>query len=404
MAGLLGLTLAVGAGLLLTQLMMSPPAGELREMAVYLTLAGAGTAAAGWVAVRVVGGAAGRSIRANTFVGAVAGTAVALLNVVIVAELMFISTAHDLKLLIALIAFGGLVSVCFSMWVASTISSRVGIVAAGIRGLALGSHDARLTVEGRDEVARLALDVNVLAERLHAAELERRVLDQERRDLTAAISHDLRTPLASMRAMVEALDDRVVDDPDEVSRYYRTLRREIERLSGMIDDLFELARIDAGALQLDRRPLAVQEIAAEVVDAMQARAQRKGVRLAFHTADVPVASVDGARVERALSNLVQNALDHTGAGGRVDVLVVGVNGFVELRVADSGQGIACEDLPRVWDRFYRSDKSRQRDDNGDRAGLGLAIARGIVEAHGGSVDVKSEPGAGATFALRLPRS
>jgi two-component system sensor histidine kinase BaeS len=168
----------------------------------------------------------------------------------------------------------------------------------------------------------------------------------------------------------------------------------------MIDDLFELARIDAGALRLERRPVAIQEIAAETVDAMQARARNSGILLMFDAPKLPPISVDGARIERALANLIQNALDHTEPGGRIDVRLLGTNGCVEVRVIDTGPGITPEDLPRVWNRFYRLDRARTR--NGDGAGLGLAIARAIVEAHGGSVDVQSSPGAGATFALRLP--
>ena len=201
-----------------------------------------------------------------------------------------------------------------------------------------------------------------------------------------------------------ALDDGVVDDAEGVSRYYGTMRREIDRLSRMIDDLFELAQIDAGALRLNRASIDIREIAADVADAMQMQLRRNEIEIRLECAEqVPMLSLDGSRMERAVANLLRNALEHTPRGGRVDVRVAVDSGSVGLSVADSGPGISPDDLPRVWDRFYRGEKSRRRDsENGDGAGLGLAIVRGIVEAHGGTVSAESAPGEGATFKMRLP--
>ncbi len=401
----LAITLAIGAGVLLVQLLMSPPARELRTLAGYLTLSGVATMAAGWVALQAADRVVGLGLQVKAFVGAAIGAGVALLNVLIVAQLMFVSTAHDLRLLLALVAFSAVVTVFFSFRVAGTIAHRVEAVASGIRTLAAGDYGARVTVPGKDEVARLAADVNTLAQRLGRAAEEREGMDRERRDLTAAISHDLRTPLASMRAMVEALDDHVVEDPGEVTRYYGRLRREIERLSRMIDDVFELARLDAGGLRLDTQPVGLQEVAADVVDAMQARARQQRVSLSLCAGpELADLTLDGTRIERALFNLVRNALEHTPAGGRIDVSLADSGTSVLLRVADDGEGIGQEDLPRIWDRFYRAEKSRNRASDADEgAGLGLAIVRGIVEAHGGTVHAASEPGRGTEFEVRLPR-
>lgn len=399
----LALTLAIGVGVLLAQLLMAPPGGELRTLAGYLALSGAVTLAGGWLALRLADRLLGLSIQAKTFLSSVIGGGVALLNVFIVAQLMFISTSHDLQLLVALLVFSAVVTAAFSMWVAATVAGRLSYVTAAIRSLAAGHYSARVAAEGRDEIGRLAEDVNSLARRLQATEEQRATLERERRELTAAVSHDLRTPLASVRAMVEALDDQLVDKT-EVGRYYETIRREIERLSRMIDDLFELAQVDAGALRLDKRPLALHEIAAEVVDAMQAQARLRDIMLSLAIAgEQPEAPLDGGRIERVVMNLLRNALEHTPAGGRVEVKASAENGWVSLSVSDTGPGIDEADLPYIWDRFYRAEKSRRRGtQSSDGAGLGLATVRGIVEAHGGQVNASSPPGGGAVLTVRLP--
>ena len=400
------LAFAIGAALLLMQLLMAPPARELGKMAGYLTLSGVATTGAGWIALQAADRAMRLTMRTKSFLSAAVAGGVALLNVLIAAQLMFVSTAHDLRLLLALVAFSAVVTIFFTSRVALAAALRIETVASGIRTLARGEYASRVALAGADEVAGLAADVNTLAERLQQAERQRASLERERRDLTAAISHDLRTPLASVRAMVEALDDRVVEDPQEVERYYAAIRREIDRLSRMIEDLFELARLDADALRLDRQPVALQDVAAEVVDAMQALARQRDVALDLRVEGAPPeVPLDGTRIERAVSNLVRNALEHSRPGGRVDVSVAACEDWVRLTVADTGDGIDADDLPRVWERFYRAEKSRNRyGGSGDGAGLGLAIVRGIVEAHGGTVEATSTPGHGATFELRLPRS
>ena len=398
------LVLAVGAGVLLAQLTMSPPSDELRELAAYLALAGAATMIAGWAVVRVVSGAERLSIRARTLISALSGSAIALINVVIIARLMFISTSHDLNVLAAVIVCSGIVTVCFTAWMASVTTARIELTAGGIRALAHGDYDTRVSVGGGDEVTSLADDVNALAGRLQLAEQQRAALDRERLELTSALSHDLRTPLASIRAMVEALHDGVVE-ADDVDRYYTTMRREIERLSRMIDDMRELARMDAGAFKLNLQPLSLLEIASEVAGAMEAQARERGVSVRVHqgTGTAPV-HVDGAWMERAVSNLLQNALDHAGPSAEVSLEVVDLDAAVELCVSDNGPGFGADEADLIWRRFYRGDKSRNRNGTLDGTGLGLAIVRGIVEAHGGSVRAESADGRGATFVLRLPRS
>jgi len=398
------LATAVAAGILVAQLLIQPPASDLRALALYMSLSSIVTVVGGVLGVLAADNAGALTLRAKIAVSGVIGALVGLFNVLIVSQLMFVSTAHDLRLLIALITVSATISLGFSMWVASTVTHRLEAVASGVRTLALGRYDSRVDGIGQDEVARLAADVNILAGRLQAAEEQRAALEQERRDFTVAISHDLRTPLASIRAMAEALDDGVVTSDAELQRYHGAIRREVERLGRMIDDLFQLSQMDTGALRLDKQPIALEEVATEVVEAMQAQATARGIALSLQAeGDVPVTPLDGALLERAIRNLVSNALEYTPAGGAVMVLVRRDADALTLEVRDTGQGIRAEDLPRVWDRFFRAERSRRRlSDGSDGAGLGLAIVRGIIEAHGGSVGVRSVPERETVFTVRLP--
>jgi len=384
--------------------LLAPAARDLRALGLYLALSGAATVLLGRVALSLVDRAARLGIRGKIFVAVAIGNSVGLANVFVIAKLMFLSNIHDLRLLVALLVFSGVLTIFFALWIASSTTSRVQAIAAGIRSLSGGAYDLHVNVSGGDEMADLAQRMNDMAARLRAAHEQRTALDRQRRELTAGISHDLRTPLASLRAMVDALDDGIVDDPTEVARYHATMRREIERLMRMIEDLLELARLDAGALRLNRQPIGPQEIAAEVMDSMQPQADRLGVRLSLRVPhQLPVMTLDAERIERALGNLVRNALEHTPAGGSIEMSLEPNAGWLEVCVSDSGEGIAAQELPNIWDRFYRAEPSRSRGlGRADGVGLGLAIVRGIVEAHGGCVGATSVPGDGTTFRLRLP--
>lgn len=400
-----GFLAAVVCGLLIAELLMAPPRSELYDLGVYFVVSGIVTLAAGRLLVLLLDRRLAISVQQRSLLVAVIGPAVALANVLIIAQLMFVSTGHDLRLLIAVIAFSGLLAAVVASWSARITTRRVDRVHAALRQLERGEPQSSESRKLPDEIDGLAARVSTLAAKLEAADRAREEMDRERRDLTAAISHDLRTPLASVRAMIEALCDDVMPRGD-VRRYHEAIGRDVERLSGMVDDLLELAQIDAGAMALSRQPLALDRVAADVVAAMQIQADIAGVSLTIRTAGtIPPAPVDGARIERALGNLIRNALDHTPAGGSVTVVVEGSPGSVAVQVIDTGPGIDAADQAHIWDRFYRGDPSRSRVAGSlGGTGMGLAIVRGFVEAHGGTVGVSSSRGSGSVFTMRLPSS
>ena len=286
-------------------------------LAMYFAASGTACGLIGWLALNNDWAARHLTLRSKAFVGSVVAGFVGLLNVLLIARFMFISTSHDLYVLAAAIGFSVVVMAAFSLTVASSVALRVEAISDAVRALADGRAKPNLTTHEADEVAHLAADVERLSAKLDESERERARLDQARVDLTAAISHDLRTPLASVRAMSEALADGVVEEEGERSRYYALMQREVERLDRMIGDLFDLAQIDSGVLRLEKRLLPIQGIVSEVVEGMRPQADRAGIDLQFVSPEVelPDVPLDGSRFERAVSNLVRNALQHTPKGG-----------------------------------------------------------------------------------------
>ena len=403
---LLMLAAAALAGLGVGVLLIPMSTREVIGLFAVLAASLVGSTIAGLLVLTLIDRAANLTIATRTFAGVAIGALVALANVLIVAALMFVNTGHDLGLTAALVVAGSGVTMLFALRLARATAREVDPLRRALHQLADGSFEDVALPEGNTaEFAALSADIGRLRDRLQEVEAERERLDVERRELTASISHDLRTPLGSIRAMAEALDDGIVAEADEQSDYYRRIRRETERLARMIDELFELAQIDAGALRLQLTPLPLQDVAAEVVEAMRPLAREAAVELRLDIeGDPPVTELDGARMERAIGNLVRNALEHTPPGQAIAVRVAGESAGVELAVHNPGSMIAPADLDRVWDRFYRGEPSRARDarSGADGAGLGLAIVKGIVETHGGTVAAASGGGEGTTFTLRLP--
>jgi signal transduction histidine kinase len=333
---------------------------------------------------------------------------------------MFI-TGHDLRTLVVILVGAGTVGVITALLFGSRISrasAGLGELARAIgreeqtasSGIGADSPSQRTGDnqrtrdrhrEGPGELARLARELDAAVARLAESRSEAAALEQSRRELVAWVSHDLRTPLAGIRAMVEALEDRVVDDRETIDRYHRTIGVEVDRLSALVADLFELSRIHAGALRLQLAPVALDEVLSDVVAGATLLARAKGVELTASLADSPVVKLAVPEMGRAVQNLIDNAIRHTPPGGtiRIEVASEPESGCACVAVADSCGGIPERDLERVFELAYSGDTARTPGDG--RAGLGLAVARGLVEAQLGRVSVLNEDG-GCRFTIRLP--
>jgi signal transduction histidine kinase len=427
----LGLLVALGLALLLAIGWMGVRGQDMADLTLYLAVSGAlsvGCGALGlawfrrgWVPLRL-----------QVTLTFSLGVAVAILNIFLTANLMFISKDHDLPLLILLLLFAGVVSLALGYALAQALAQRVTALHRGARALADGDLHIRVDQAGADELAALAAEFNRMAAQLAVAAAERERLETARRELIAAISHDLRTPLASLRVMTEALADGLVDDPATTTRYLATMRGQIGHVSSLIDDLFELAQIDAGALRLELQRASLADLVSDALEGMQPQAAARGIRLEGSVAPgIGPALIAPQKIERVLYNLVGNAVRHTPSGGVVTISVrpgdethetgdrrretgdrrqeidtssvsrlTSRVSYLVVEVADTGEGIAPEDLTHIFDHFYRGEKSRSRATGG--AGLGLAIARGIVEAHGGRIWAESELERGTRVRFTLP--
>lgn len=397
-----GVALAVALAMVVFVLVMQPPSSDFQAMALFLTITAVISIAVGYVAYRLGWLSSLPRLSWSLLAGYALAAVLTFLNVGFSARLMFASQ-HDLLLAGVLLVFAGGIAMALGYFIAAALTDRIAAVCRGADAIAAGDLSARVPVTGNDEMAHLAATFNAMAARLQEADRQQREVDQLRRDLIAWVGHDLRTPLASTRVIVEALADGMVEDPETVQRYLRTAQRDIKSLTTLIDDLFALAQLDAGGLTLDRRPVAISDLVSDTLESFRTMADQRGVALEGQVASGsdPVL-VDAQQVSRVLANLVSNALRHTPEGGAVRVTAEPVDGLVRVAVSDTGEGISPTDLPRVFERFYRGEKSRSRITGG--SGLGLAIAKGIVEAHGGQIWVESEPSAGASFCLTLPKS
>jgi signal transduction histidine kinase len=384
---------------------MSPLAGPLPGVAtsdlVHLSMAAAAIALVAIIAgIGMLKALAGRKIGVLLTV-IVGTTVVASLSVCAAVAILMIGDATDREVILELLplpGISGLVVAAFLRHSFTRASKRLlaSVAEVGDSGI-YTPPDGVLPAE----LAGLSLGLAEAHDRLGRARAREQALEASRRELVAWVSHDLRTPLAGLRAMAEALEDQVVIDPREVSHYHSQIRRETDRLTAMIDDLFELSRIHSGTLRLSRRLVGLEDLVAEVVASTEPVARAKGIRLAGSAVRGMPVLIDSAEMGRAVRNLVTNAIRHTPPQGTIEVIGEIQAGLACVSVTDECGGIPDGDLPRVFDVAFRGESARTPDPQGGGAGLGLSIARGIVDAHSGQITVRNI-GAGCQFTIRLP--
>jgi len=350
------------------------------------------------------------TIRRKMAFSASLGVLFAFGDAVLAAHLMFVSPA-DVPLLIALLLFALVTSLTLVLSLAGMIGRAVGVLTRAARRMEAGHLDTPVPVEGGDELAALAAEMERMAGRLAeerrlrlALEATRRTLEETRRDLVAGISHDLRTPLNALQAVASALADGLVaEEPATAAHYLRELDAQVDRLAALVDDLFMLARLEGPAPDLARAPYPTSDLLSSLLERASPLARPAGVRLDVRVAPgTPAALVDVRQVERVLDNLVQNALRHTPPGGTITVTAAPhaeTPADIVVVVCDTGEGIAPADLPLLFERYYHGSGPARG------MGLGLAIVKAVVLAHGGRVWAESPPpGAarGACIGLTLP--
>ncbi|MEO7745706.1 MAG: HAMP domain-containing sensor histidine kinase [Actinomycetota bacterium] len=336
-----------------------------------------------------------RSLGLQMLVVPVVALVAVAVAVAVDAQVMFLS-GHDSTVIALTLAAAMPFAALIAAWLGRDVSRSARRLAQTAR--ALGRGEVVVTAPmASSELSSVAHELAVAGHDLAEARSREVAVETSRRELVAWVSHDLRTPLAGIRAMAEALEDGVVDDPD---LYHKQLRIEADRLSGMVDTLFLLSRLHAGALRPVREPLALSDLVSDAVASIRPVAAARGVHLTGGADPDAVASVDASQLSRALANLLVNAVRHTPADGIVRVTARREADEVVLAVQDGCGGIPDTELPRVFDLAWRGERARTSGPDGG-GGLGLAVTRGIVEAHDGTVGVVNVDG-GCRFDVRLP--
>ncbi|MGD2253098.1 MAG: HAMP domain-containing sensor histidine kinase [Anaerolineales bacterium] len=275
-------------------------------------------------------------------------------------------------------------------WVAKPLQR----ISQAARAVAAGDYSDRPPPTGPSEVHSLALAFSEMVQRVQSGQ-------QSQRDFVANVSHELKTPLTSIQGFAQAILDGTAEDAEAQQHAAQVIYDESDRLRRLVDDLLELARMDTGQVQFARQPVDLQALVGNVAEKLSLPAAEKEVHLVIELPALPIVIGDGDRLAQVFTNLLDNAIKHTPAGGKVALRGNAAGGWVSVHVDDSGPGIPSEELSRIFERFYQLDKARPGG-RGRGAGLGLAISREIVHAHGGRVVAQSEIGRGSRFSVQLP--
>lgn len=290
---------------------------------------------------------------------------------------------------------GGLFAVVMAFIVTYFLSKRilspVRVLTATAKRLGKGEFDQRVNIKDQGEIGELAQNFNSMADDLQHTE-------KFRRDMVADVAHELRTPLSNVSGYLEAISDKIIEPEPSV---IASLSEEVDLLTRLVNDLQELALADAGELKLERQPENLTQLIEQSLKAIQAKVLGKGLHISMEIpAELPLVNIDYHRISQVLRNLLNNAIIHTPIGGSITVSAKQAGGEISVNVTDTGEGIPANEIPNMFERFYRVDKSRAR--TGGGSGLGLTIAKRLIEAHNGTISVQSESGKGSSFTFTIP--
>ncbi|MEW6696285.1 MAG: sensor histidine kinase [Bacillota bacterium] len=309
---------------------------------------------------------------------------------------------NHLQMLAVYTAVGGIgLAALLSLFFSRLLSKPLVKMNQAALAMASGNYQQRVDIQGNDEIGLLANSFNTLASRLQEkiSQLERQ--EQIRREFVTNVAHEIKTPLTVMQGFTETMIDGLVKTDNERDEYLQNILDEINRLKRLVNEVLDLKRMEEGHFEFDQEPCDLREIIDRVQRKLTQLAAEKGLQLEITIErKLPFVICNSDRIERVLINLIANAIRHTPAGGKITLSVCTKANQVHLRISDTGEGIAPEDLPMIWERFYKGDKSRTRVQGG--TGLGLAIVKRIVEGHGGQINVESKLNEGTTFNILLP--
>ena len=370
------------------------------DQLVIIGIAAGSAASVGVIGVAVAWALRGASLRWLPAGVAIVASAAVIAAVVGTARAMFISD-HDYEVVVWVCLVAGIVSAGFASLVGAVLVRSSRQLRDGARRFGeSGRYDAEVT--GPAEFTALSKELRETSRKLAEAREREQRLENSRRELVSWVSHDLRTPLSGLRAMTEALEDGMVDDP---SRYHRQIGAEVNRTVRMVDDLFELSQMHAGLLVPSPQTVALGDLVSESLAAAESLASVKGVRLDGHVDNEVLVHVDPNAMSRVIGNLLMNAIRHTPSDGAVQIRGSSRENQVELSVRDGCGGIPAEDIERVFDVAFRGGAARTPDTeplpSGSGAGLGLAIVRGLIEVHHGRVEVENVEN-GCQFVVTIP--
>jgi signal transduction histidine kinase len=306
-----------------------------------------------------------------------------------------IETVNQFKRMIFLSGFGAVLLAIGLTWVLTRrITNPLLKMKRAAQSLSNGDFQDKVPVTGNDEIAQLGEAINRLGTDLHR-------LQTSRKEFLSSISHELRTPLSYVKGYSQALDEGMLKTEEDRQKYIKVIRQEAERLTRLVEDLFDLTQMDEGHLRLSITQVDLNEIIRKMVQTTEPRAQIKNIELSYHLdPTLSITEGDVGRLSQVIFNLVDNAIRHTPPGGKITIRTETDRCHAKMIVQDTGSGIPQEELPYIWERFYRVDKSRARGSGG--TGLGLAIAKQIIEGHQGAIEIESKEGLGTKVTVKLP--